>query len=53
MCKDFEAFMKGHEKRMQRAEEVGKSIKTRHDKKRRKLLGELNKMVFLFFLSCC
>ena len=45
MCSEFKEFLKGHEERMCRATEVGVAIKAKHDKKRRRLLGELNDTV--------
>ena len=40
-------FMKRHEERMRRAERVANEIKGGHDKKKRKLLGELDQTVIL------
>ena len=39
--------MKGHEERVRRAERVANEIKVGHDKKKRKLLGELDQTVIL------
>ena len=51
MCKEFEDFLKGHDERMNRAQQVGVGIKAKHDKKRRKILGELDDTVGLNFFS--
>ena len=45
MCSEFKEFLKGHEERMCRATQVGVAIKAKHDKKRRRFLGELNNTV--------
>ena len=45
MCSEFKEFLKGHEKRMCPATQVGVAIKAKHDKKRKRLLGELNDTV--------
>ena len=42
--------MKRHEERMRRAERVANEIKGGHDKKKRKLLGELDQTVIFLFL---
>ena len=49
MCKEFEDFLKGHDERMNLAQQVGVGIKAKHDKKRRKILGELDDTVGLIF----
>ena len=49
MCKEFEDFLKGHDERMNLAQQVGVGIKAKHDKKRRKILGELDDTVGLNF----
>ena len=46
-------FIKGHEERMRRAERVANEIKVGHDKKKRKLLGELDQTVILSVLCGC
>ena len=51
MCKEFEDFLKGHDERMNRAQQVGVGIKAKHDKKRRKILDELDDTVGLNFFS--
>ena len=51
MCKEFEDFLKGHEERMNRAQQVGVGIKAKHDKKRRKILDELDDTVGLNFFQ--
>ena len=51
MCKEFEDFLKDHDERMNRAQQVGVGIKAKHDKKRRKILGELDDTVGLNFFS--
>ena len=53
VCKEFMEFMKGHEERMRRAERVANEIKVGHDKKKRKLLGELDQTVILSVLCGC
>ena len=53
VCKEFMEFMKGHEERMRRAERVANDIKVGHDKKKRKLLGELDQTVILSVLCGC
>ena len=51
MCEEFEDFLKGHDERMNRAQQVGVGIKAKHDKKRRKILGELDDTVGLNFFQ--
>ena len=50
VCKEFMEFMKRHEERMRRAERFANEIKGGHDKRKRKLLGELDQTVIFVFL---
>ena len=45
--------MKGHEERMRRAEKVANEIKVGHDKKKRKLLGELDQTAIMSVVCGC